>query len=146
LNTVMLILSSVSLEVVRQQIARRVALMPVGAIRGVSIGEERMTPWLGVAVALGVGFLAGQLLAWRELERFGFYLATTPSSSFVYLLTATHAVHLAAGLIALLCAVAMFLKRRPTESRYIVIDTVAWYWHFMAVLWVYIFALLWFAK
>lgn len=145
-NTIVLVLSSVTLEVVRQQIARRAALSSLGSIPGVSLGEERIFPWLGVTVALGAGFIAGQFLAWRELANRGFYVATTPSSSFVYLLTATHAVHLAGGLLALLCAVVMFLKRGPVESRYIVIDTVTWYWHFMALLWLYIFALLWFAR
>lgn len=145
-NTIVLIVSSISLEVVRQQIARQAALTPVASIRGVSIGEERISPWLGVTVALGAGFLAGQFLAWRELAYRGFYVATSPSSSFVYLLTATHAIHLAGGLVALLYAVFILLRQRPIEACYIVIDTVAWYWHFMALLWIYIFALLWFAR
>ncbi len=145
-NTIVLILSSISLEAVRRQLAQRVALLPAGGVRGVSIGQERIPALLGLTVALGAGFLAGQVLAWRELARVGFYVATSPSSSFVYLLTATHAVHLAGGLVALLCAIFMFLRRRPVQSRYIVLDTVAWYWHFMALLWIYIFALLWFAK
>ncbi len=145
-NTIVLVASSITLEIVRQQIARRAALNALGSIPGVSIGEERVFPWLGITVALGAGFLAGQFLAWRELAHRGWYVATTPSSSFVYLLTATHAVHLAGGLLALLYAVVISLKRRPIESRYIVIDTVAWYWHFMALLWIYIFALLWFAR
>lgn len=145
-NTIVLVASSVTLEVARQQVSRRAALAPIRTVPGVFIGEERISPWLGVTVALGTGFLAGQFLAWRELANRGFYIATNPSSSFVYLLTGTHAVHLAGGLLALLYAVVIFLKRRPVESRYIVIDTVAWYWHFMALLWIYIFALLWFAR
>lgn len=142
INTVLLIVSSITMELERRQIARRAKLAPVRSIPGVSIGEERPFPWLEATVALGLGFLAGQYLAWRELANRGFYMATSPSSSFVYLLTVTHAVHLTGGLLVLFYAVVTSRLRRPVESRYIVVDTTAWYWHFMALLWIYIFALL----
>ena len=61
-------------------------------------------------------------------------------------LTITHAVHLTGGLVALLWAAGSSLLKRPVEARRIVVDVTAWYWHFMAVLWVYIFALLALAK
>ena len=57
--------------------------------------------WLGATVALGVAFLAGQLVVWRELAARGVYLATNPSSSFFYVLTAAHGVHLLGGVLAL---------------------------------------------
>jgi cytochrome c oxidase subunit 3 len=71
---------------------------------------------------------------------------TNPSSSFAFLLTITHAVHLTGGLFALLWAASTSLLRRPVEARRIVVDVTAWYWHFMGVLWIYIFALLGFAR
>jgi len=58
----------------------------------------------------------------------------------------THALHLAGGMIALLWAGTTSLLHRPVEDRRIVIDISAWYWHFMAVLWIYVFALLTFAR
>ena len=70
------------------------------------------------------------------------FVATSPSSSFVYLLTASHAVHLAGGLLALTYAVIAPFLGKTLESRRILLDVTAWYWHFMAVLWIYIFALL----
>jgi cytochrome c oxidase subunit III len=97
-------------------------------------------------VFMGLGFLVGQYLAWIELEARGFFLATSASSSFVYLLTGMHAIHLAGGLIALLYAGITALFRKPVEARRIVVDITAWYWHFMALLWIYIFALLEFAR
>jgi cytochrome c oxidase subunit 3 len=133
-------------EMARRQIARRAVLDPVKSIPGVSLGREQTFPWLGISAALGMGFLGGQWLAWRELARRGFYVSTSPSSSFTYLLTAAHAVHLAGGLLVLLWAVAMSARGAALESRYIVVDVAAWYWHFMALLWIYIFALLWLAK
>jgi cytochrome c oxidase subunit 3 len=85
-------------------------------------------------------------MAWVELGARGFFLATSASSSFVYLLTGMHAIHLAGGVIALLCAGITALRHKPVEARRIVVDITAWYWHFMAVLWIYIFALLEFAR
>jgi cytochrome c oxidase subunit 3 len=85
-------------------------------------------------------------LAWRQLAANGFYVSTTPSSSFVYLLTGTHAVHLMGGVLALLVAGAASLLRRSLATRSIVVDVTAWYWHFMAALWVYIFCLMKFAS
>jgi cytochrome c oxidase subunit 3 len=146
-NTLLLVVSSITIELARRQIARQVALAPVQSIPGVSIGNERTIPWLQVTVVLGLGFLTGQWMAWRELANRGFYMATSPSSSFVYLLTGTHAVHLAGGVIALLyAAAATSLLHRPLEARRVVVDVTAWYWHFMALLWLYIFALLWLAR
>jgi cytochrome c oxidase subunit 3 len=142
INTAILLISSLTMEGARRAMARRAALAPVRSIPGVSLGEERNFPWLGVTVVLGFGFLVGQWLAWNELRGRGFFVATNPSSSFVYLLTAAHAVHLAGGIIALLWAGIASLQHKPIEGRRIVVDVAAWYWHFMAALWIYVFALL----
>src|ERR1700739_675556 len=103
-NTCVLLLSSVTIERARRQLARQMALEPVHSIPGVSLGRERRFPWLALTIVLGLCFLAGQWLAWRELAMQGFYVATNPSSSFVYLLTGGHAAHLLGGIIALLAA------------------------------------------
>ena len=145
-NTLILLISSITMELARRQITRQAALAPIKSIPGVSVGHEWTFPWLNATVVLGFAFLTGQWLAWRELGDRGFYLATSPSSSFFYLLTGSHAVHLAGGIVALLVAAITSLLRRPVEARRIVVDVTAWYWHFMAVLWLYIFALLWFAR
>jgi cytochrome c oxidase subunit 3 len=142
INTVLLVLSSVTIELARRQINRQAALAPVQTIPGVSLGNERSLPWVNITAVLGIGFLAGQWLAWRTLGDRGFFVATSPSSSFVYLLTASHAVHLTGGLLALAYAVVAPFLGKTLESRRILLDVTAWYWHFMAVLWIYIFALL----
>jgi cytochrome c oxidase subunit 3 len=146
INTAILLISSLTMEGARRAITRRAALAPVQSIPGVSLGEERNFPWLGVTIVLGLGFLVGQWIAWGELRGRGFFVNTNPDSSFVYLLTATHAVHLAGGIIALLGAGISSLQGKPVEGRRIVVDVAAWYWHFMAVLWIYVFALLGFAR
>jgi len=145
-NTGLLLVSTITVELARRQITRQVALAPVRSIPGVSLGQERAFPWIAITAVLGGGFLAGQWMAWRELADRGFYLATSASSSFVYLLTAAHAIHLAGGVLVLLYAATVSLLHKPVEARRIVVDVTAWYWHFMFLLWVYIFVLLWFVR
>ncbi|MGA9711817.1 MAG: hypothetical protein WBR31_08500, partial [Candidatus Sulfotelmatobacter sp.] len=104
INTAILLISSLTMEGARRGIARRAALAPVRSIPGVSLGEERNFPWLGVTVILGLAFLVGQGIAWADLRSRGFFVSTNPDSSFVYLFTAAHAVHLLGGIIALFWA------------------------------------------
>lgn len=144
-NTFLLLLSSVTVELARRQLARRMALAPVESIPGVSLGREWNFPWLATTILLGFGFLAGQWMAWQELSARGFDI-TKISSSFFYLLTGTHAVHLVGGLLVLLYAGLISLLRKPLPRQRIVVDVTAWYWHFMAFLWIYIFGLLWFMR
>jgi cytochrome c oxidase subunit III len=146
INTLLLLASSVTVELARRRIARRVALEPVQSIPGVSLGNEKEFPWLGLTIVLGIGFLTGQFLAWRDLAARGFFVATGPSSSFVYLLTGVHAIHLLGGILALLVAGSTVILHRRLESRHIVVDVTAWYWHFMALLWIYILTLMEFAR
>jgi cytochrome c oxidase subunit 3 len=142
INTLVLLVSSITVEFARRLIARDVALSPLRSIPGISIGEERGFPWLATTALLGIAFLWGQWLAWRDLLARGFSLSSGASSSFVYFLTATHALHLMGGLLVLLYAVTNYFLRRPVESRHIVVDVTAWYWHFMLFLWIGIFVVL----
>jgi len=141
-NTALLAASSLTAEFARRQITRQAALAPVSSMPGISLGEESGFPWLAATVLLGGGFLTGQWMAWRELADRGFYVATSASSSFVYLLTAAHGLHLLGGLIVLLYAAAVSLLHKPVEARRIVVDVTAWYWHFIFLLWIGIFGLL----
>jgi cytochrome c oxidase subunit 3 len=90
-------------------------------------------------------FLAGQLLVWNKLSEEGFHLIGGTSSSFVYILTAMHGLHLAGGVLALLFANAAAVLRRPVETRRILVDVASWYWHCMTGLWIYIVILFSFA-
>ena len=146
INTAILVISSITMELARRRAARQAALAPVTSIPGISLGDERNFPWLGITVVLGLAFLIGQWLAWGELHTRGFFISTNPSSSFAFLLTIAHAVHLGGGMIALLWAASASLLRKSLEARRIAVDITAWYWHFMAVLWIYIFLLLGLAR
>src|ERR1700726_3660268 len=142
INTFVLLISSVTMELARRQTARKAALAQLASVPGVSVETKEGISWLALTVVLGLSFLAGQWMAWRELAASGFYVGSSPSSSFVYLLTGMHGVHLFGGVVALLTAGAASLLRRPADSQAIAVDVTGWYWHFMAFLWVYILCLL----
>jgi cytochrome c oxidase subunit 3 len=146
IDTALLLISSLTMEMARRDIKRRTALAPLASIPGIAIEDGKDAPWLGITVLLGLGFLVGQWMAWGELKARGFFIDTNPNSSFFYLLTAAHALHLMGGLVALGWAAMTAMLHRPVESRRIVVDVTAWYWHFMAVLWIYVFGLLSFVK
>ena len=131
-NTVLLLASSVTLEVSR----RRVAVF----MGGLKNQAESPARWLYITLFLGLLFVAGQYLAWLQLSGEGVFLATNPSSSFFYVLTAAHALHILgglAGIIYVLHKLSKSVLRRST------LDATARYWHFMDVLWVYLLLLLW---
>ena len=88
------------------------------------IGARRMT------CVLGLAFIAGQIFLWRQLAEAGLYLSTNPHASFVYLLTALHALHVLGGIIAL------------SWVRGGNVAVAALYWHFVGGLWVYLLVVL----
>jgi cytochrome c oxidase subunit 3 len=134
------------MELARRQLRSQVAGAGSSPAAGDTLASKIRMPWLGMTLVLGLVFLFGQWTAWQQLAANGFYVATTPSSSFVYLLTGTHAAHLLGGVLALLFAGIASLLHRSLKTRSIVVDVTAWFWHFMAVLWIYIFCLMKFAR
>jgi cytochrome c oxidase subunit 3 len=95
--------------------------------------------WWGVTTILGIFFLIGQVIAWRQLAAAGVFLATNPASSFFYVFTAAHGLHLIGGVLALL-----YVAFRPTHrlTKGTATEVVSMYWHFMDGLWVFLFLLL----
>jgi cytochrome c oxidase subunit III len=144
-NTAVLIASSITIDLARREITREAALASVQSIPGVSLGDERHFPWIALTTVLGLVFLAGQLFVWSKLSARGFHLTGGTSSSFIYILTAMHGLHLAGGILALMCANVAAVLHRPVETRRIVVDITSWYWHCMTGLWIYILVLFSFA-
>lgn len=103
--------------------------------------------WLLVTVVLGLGFLATQLAAWRELAAAGVYLASNPHVSFFYVLTGVHGLHLLGGILFLDYLLLRSWRGRGGEEggarkRLAVANAAALYWHFMFGVWIYLFLLL----
>lgn len=145
LNTSVLLASSFTIEMARRSLAREMALAPLRSIPGIALDREFGIPWLSITIVLGLVFLIGQWAAWRALQDRGVHMFSGVPSPFFFILTGAHAVHLAGGLVVLLYAGVISLLRRRVEHRRIVIEVAAWYWHFMGVLWLYIFVLLYLA-
>jgi cytochrome c oxidase subunit 3 len=145
INTAILLLSSFAIEMARRSINRHAV---TAGMRRVLVAEdpERSVPWLGITLVLGAGFLVGQVAAGKQLAHTGWLISTTPSSSFFYVLTGTHAVHLFGGLLALVYATLTPFLHRSLDSRRLTVDAASWYWHFMGMLWLYIFGLLHFMR
>jgi len=115
-NTLVLLASSISLEKARRTIGKT---------------------WLWLTLILGALFVAGQFVAWSQLRASGVYFVSNAHSSFFYLLTAAHGVHLAGGLLALGGAAVM-----GSDIRARWLGVAAIYWHFMGGLWLYLLFLL----
>jgi cytochrome c oxidase subunit 3 len=136
-NTLLLLASSVTLEVSRHRIATF-----MGGLKSDGLKSQVESParWLYITLFLGLLFVAGQYAAWRQLRAEGLYLATNPSSSFFYLLTAAHALHVLGGLGGLIYVIRKLNKSVLRRNQLV---AAARYWHFMGILWVYLLLLLW---
>ena len=127
LNTAVLLASSGTLEVARRR------------LRGWDLaGSQR---WVAATGLLGALFVAGQYIAWRQLGARGVYLASNPHSSFFYVLTGVHALHLLGGL-GWFVAVLRRLRGMGYLPGQDGLQRFATYWHFLGALWVYLLFLL----
>jgi cytochrome c oxidase subunit III len=140
LNTLILIGSSVTLQLSRQ----RFAAIPEAAQRASASAKVLLASgvyWLYLTAALGLIFVLGQVLAWRNLAAQGLFLATNPSSSFFYLFTALHAVHLLGGMGGLFYVMRKLIRNGGVAETS-GLSAFSIYWHFMDLLWVYLLLLL----
>jgi cytochrome c oxidase subunit 3 len=101
---------------------------------------------IGLTTLLGFAFLAGQLRAWLELVDQGVFIYSHPHSSFFYVFTAVHAIHLMGGLLGLVIVTIAAMRLRITAGKRNAVNSMALYWHLMDGLWVYLFALLFFFR
>jgi cytochrome c oxidase subunit 3 len=132
ISTTLILLSSVTFQLARRAIKRYEA--------------RAYTRWIAVTGLLGLGFLTMQLLAWRQLVAQGIYLASNPHSSFFYVLTGMHGLHLLGGILGL-CYLLLrrwnkLASREAIMKRQQAAGVIGLYWHFMDGLWVYLFLLL----
>ena len=127
-NTGVLILSSVALQYA-QVAARR------GSKKGVGDG-------LFAGGLFAFTFLFGQLVAWRQLNAAGYFLATNPANAFFYLLTGLHGLHLLGGLVALLLTIEKVWRDCELGQVRLSVKLCAVYWHYLLLLWLVLFTLL----
>jgi cytochrome c oxidase subunit 3 len=140
LNTLILLASSFTLRMARTRLASIRAVLSEAPDTAAKLYSDGIH-WLYVTAALGALFVGGQLLAWRNLAAQGLFLATNPSSSFFYVFTALHALHLLGGIGGLAYIIRKFARTNGTAQT-TGMNAVSIYWHFMDGLWVYLFFLL----
>lgn len=95
--------------------------------------------------ALGMAFLVGQWIGWKELVNINVYFGgstSNPAGSFMYVLTGVHAIHLISGLLVLLFALVSSFRYAIHSKSLVQIEMCATYWHFLDALWLYLFVFL----
>lgn len=145
LTTAVLLGSSLTLELARSAFRESPREQWYESERASSYSVRSFRGWMTLTLILGIIFLLGQLLAWRYLAAQGVYLNTSPHSSFFYLLTGAHGVHLFGGLCALVYVVLRAWHsgldwRGPDLET--ALNLTALYWHFMDGLWIYLLIVL----
>ena len=126
LNTALLLISSGTFEMARRRVTR-----------GSQAQIRSSLPLLTITLALGLFFIVGQYFVWRQLAAQGLYLATTSNSSFFYVLTAMHALHLLGGMAALTYLISR-IAASHVSFRWTLFEGTTIYWHFMGGLWLYL--------
>jgi len=92
--------------------------------------------------ALAIAFLAGQFWVWQQFATWGYGVASNPASSFFYLLTGLHALHLLGGLFVWAKTLSKLLLGEPLQPLSTSVELCAIYWHYLLALWLLLFALL----
>lgn len=128
LNTALLILSSVAMQWARG-----------AATRGPA---ERVRVALIAGGVLALAFLAGQLLAWRQLSASGYFMASGPASAFFYLLTGVHGLHLLGGLLVWGKTVVRMAHGVELIDLRLSVELCTVYWHYLLLVWLVLFAVL----
>lgn len=128
LNTAMLVLSSVAMQWAR-----------IAARRG---EVDRLTIGLMAGGVFAVGFLGGQILAWRQLNMMVAFDITNPSIAFFYMITALHGLHLLGGLVAWGWTTAKVFLGIDVAHVRLAVELCTAYWHYLLLVWLVLFGLL----
>ena len=144
-NTCVLLLSTVSMELARRQMKREATLSPAEPPAAGLFNTETAFPWLALTILLGICFLTGQWLAWRELACARLLCCHQPQQLFYLFADWDTRYPFDGWNTCSVCRRRSSAVHRPAGTRSIVVDVTAWYWHFMALLWIYILCLLEFA-
>ena len=100
---------------------------------------------LGLTTVLGFSFLVGQWLAWGKMVDMNYYFAgsgSNSSSSFIYVLTGFHGLHIISGIAVLLIALVATFRYKVHSKNMLRLELCSTYWHFLGVLWLYLFVFL----
>ena len=111
--------------------------------------QSATTIFLLATLALGIGFVIMQFVGFGQIVDNGYYFTGSESSittTFLYIVTVVHLAHLGGGLISLLIIIYNHFKQKYNSTQTLGIELGAMYWHFLDLLWVYLFLFLYFFK
>lgn len=111
--------------------------------------QTATTRFLLATLALGIAFVILQFVGFGQIVENGYYFTGAASSittTFLYIVTVVHLLHLAGGLISLLIIIYNHFKQKYNSTQTLGIELGAMYWHFLDLLWVYLFLFLYFFK
>lgn len=112
-------------------------------ILGVKRGNQsQFKLGIGIAIVLGTVFIGGQIYEWFALMDEGLTAKTGVYGSTFYLITGFHGAHVIAGLAMLVVVFARALQADFTPGRHVFADAAVLYWHFVDVIWVFVFSIL----
>jgi cytochrome c oxidase subunit III len=135
LSTAIIVMSSITLFIAQQAIKKdKHQLTVIGLL---------------LTLLLGFAFFYTQLEGWKQLTAQGIYFFgkyANASGSFLYLIALVHLAHMIGGLISLLVTLVKAIRRKYSSTDYLGIELTAIYWHFLDVLWVYLFLFLYFFR
>ncbi|MCY7353309.1 MAG: cytochrome c oxidase subunit 3 [Cytophagaceae bacterium] len=94
---------------------------------------------ISITFVLGIVFLVMQVMGWGRLVDMNVFLVGNPAGSFVYVLSLVHGVHIIIGLVVLLVALVAAFRMNIHAKNTNTIETAAGFWHFLDVLWLYLF-------
>lgn len=109
--------------------------------------QKATTSFLLATLVLGVLFVVLQFAGFGQIIKSGYYFTGAESSittTFLYIVTVVHLLHLAGGLIALFVIIINQLKHKYNSNQTLGIELGAMYWHFLDLLWIYLFLFLFF--
>lgn len=124
-NTILILCSSVSMQ-------WAYASAKKDNLKGLKIG-------LFITLCLGICFAIGQWYAWGQLIDSGIHLVGNPSESFVYIISGVHLAHMIGGLIFLLIIIGKTFQFKVHKKNLLSINLCTTYWHFLGLVWVYLF-------
>ena len=104
--------------------------------------DKSATNFLMATLAIGLTFTFSQVQGWEDLVAKGVYLTgegSNPSGSFIYVITLAHLLHLIGGLVALTITTLKSKLNYYSKDNYLGIELISIYWHFIGVLWLYLF-------
>ncbi len=133
-STVVILLSSITLYIAHKAFK--------------SDNRQRYRLFLGITLLLGLGFVGLQYAGWKELMGYGILLEGNPSGAFLYVISGMHAAHVLGGILFLVIFFIKSLRNLDpvkklmqdiNPEKTLGVDIMATYWHFVDILWIYLF-------